>query len=261
MEFEDILYEKRDGVAKISINRPKVYNAFRIKTLAEISDALTDADENYPSIGVVVLTGVGDKSFCTGGDAGEKGAAHVYPRGMIMMHARAIDLIRKIQQPVIAAVNGYALGGGHVLQTVCDLTIASETAVFGQTGPRSGSFDAGYGAGYIARLVGEKKAREIWYLCQKYSAQEALGMGLVNKVVPADKLEEEVADWCKAILDKSPTAIRCLKASFNAQAGSCMGNALLGDEMAWGFWNSEEAFEGRNAFDGRRTADFSKFRK
>jgi naphthoate synthase len=260
MEFEDILYEKKQGVAKITINRPEVLNAFRIKTLEEISAALLDADENYPEIGVVVITGAGDKSFCTGGDAREKGKKGVYLRGMIMIHARALDLIRKIQQPVIAAVNGYALGGGHVLQTACDLCIASETATFGQTGPRSGSFDAGNGASFLARLVGERKAREIWYLCRQYTAQEAQQMCLVNKVVPPPKLEEEVAAWCDEILAKSPTAIKGLKAAFNAQAGFSMGTTLMGDEMTWNYWNSDEAFEGRRAFEERRLPDFSRFR-
>lgn len=261
MEFEDILYEKKGGVAKITINRPKVLNAFRVKTLEEISEALLNADEDYPTIGVVVLTGAGDRAFCTGGDAREKGKKSVYRRGMVMIHARVLDLIRKIQQPVIAAVNGYSLGGGHVLQTACDLCIASETAIFGQTGPRSGSFDAGYGASFLSRLVGERKAREIWYLCRQYTAQEALQMGLANKVVPPDKLEEEVAEWCKEVLAKSPTAIRCLKAAFNAQLGICVGNTLVGDEMAWSFWNSDEAFEGRRAFEERRPPDFSQFRR
>lgn len=261
MGFEDILYEKKGGVAKITINRPKVLNAFRVKTLEGISEALLDADENYPNIGVVVLTGAGDKAFCTGGDAREKGKKSVYRRGIIMIHARVMDLIRKIQQPVIAAVNGYALGGGQVLQTVCDLCIASETAIFGQTGPRSGSFDPGYGAGYLARLTGERKAREIWYLCRQYTAQEALQMGLVNKVVSPDKLEEEVASWCKEILSKSPAAIRGLKAAFSTQLAISIGNTYLGDELTWTFWNSDEAFEGRNAFEERRPPNFSRFRE
>lgn len=263
MEFTDILYEKKDGVGKITINRPDVYNAFRVKTLEEIAEALLDADEEYPNIGVVVLTGAGKKAFCTGGDAREKGkeGKGVYLRGMIMIHARVLDLIRKIQPPVIAAVNGYSMGGGHVLQTACDLCIASENAVFGQTGPRIGSFDAGNGASFLARLVGERKAREIWYMCRQYTANEALQMGLANKVVPQDKLEEEVAAWCKEILAKSPRAIKFLKAAFNAQSGISMGNTLLGDEITWDYWNSEEAMEGRKAYEQKRPPDFSGFRK
>lgn len=260
MAFEDIIYEKKDGIAKITINRPKVYNAFRVQTLSEISDALVDADEDYPKIGVVVLTGVG-KAFCTGGDANEKGTRGVYRRGMIMIHARAIDLIRKTQAPVIAAVNGFCLGGGHVLQTACDLCIAAESAIFGQTGPRAGSFDAGYGAGYLARLVGERKAREIWYMCRQYTAQEAMEMGIVNKVVPNDRLKEEADAWGREILEKSPSAISALKAAFNAQSGISAGNAILGDEISWAYWNSEEAMEGRKAFEEKRKADFSRFRQ
>lgn len=189
MEFEDILYEKKDGVARITINRPNILNAFRPKTFKEMIEALIDADENYPVIGVVVLTGAGNKAFCVGGDAKATGTNTVYSRGFITIHDTLLNLMRKIQQPIIAQVNGYAMGGGCVLQTFCDLAIASETAIFGQTGPRVGSFDAAHGAGYLGRLVGERKAREMWYLCHQYTAQEALQMGLVNKVVSPDKLE------------------------------------------------------------------------
>jgi naphthoate synthase len=261
MEFEDILYEKKDGIAKITINRPRVLNAFRVKTFKEISDALLDADESYPEIGVVVLTGSGNKAFCTGGDAKEKGKKTVYARGFITVHGSLLYIMRRIAQPIIAAINGYALGGGHVLQTFCDLAIASETAILGQTGPRVGSFDAAHGAGYLARLVGERKAREIWYLCRQYTAQEALQMGLVNQVVPPDKLEEEVNAWCKEILAKGPTAIRCLKSAFNAQAGVSMGCEFLGDELTWSFWGSDEALEGRRSFEEKRPPNFSSYRK
>jgi len=260
MEFEDIIYEKKEGVAKITINRPQVLNAFRSKTVEEMAEALEDAAYDN-SIGVIVLTGAGERAFSVGGDAKDvaPGKAGYSPR-MKRIH-EVHRLIRQAPKPVIAAVRGWCIGGGHVLHTVCDLTIASEDAVFGQVGPRVGSFDAGFGAGYLARLVGEKKAREIWFLCRRYTAKEALEMGLINKVVPPDKLEEEVEAWCKEILSLSPTALAFLKASFNQAAGNVYDIERLAGEGLWQYYQSEEALEGRNAYMERRPTDFSKFRK
>jgi naphthoate synthase len=260
VEFQDIIYEKKDGVAKITINRPQVYNAFRTQTMKEMAEALEDAGSD-PTIGVVVLTGAGSKAFCTGGDATEATGKAGYDPEMGRYVPRVHQLIREIPKPVIAAVNGYAVGGGHVLHTLCDLTIASETARFGQVGPRVGSFDAGFGAAYLARLVGEKKAREIWYLCRLYSAQEALEMGLVNKVVPPEKLEEEVDAWCKEILAKSPTAIRFLKAAFASQSSHIRGVEQLSYDALWMYYDTEEALEGRKAYLEKRSPDFNQFRR
>lgn len=264
MELTDILYEKKNGIAKITINRPKVYNAFRAKTVQELIWAFRDAwDDN--SIGVVVLTGAGDKAFCTGGDQKERGSEGYDGSGglgggigleMETLH----NVIRNIPKPVIAAVNGYAIGGGHVLHVICDLTIASDRAIFGQTGPKVGSYDAGFGSAYLARIVGEKKAREIWYLCKQYSAEEALQMGLVNKVVPHEQLMSEVEDWCNQILDKSPTALKMLKYSFNADSASIEGISQLAMGSLAMFYNTEEAMEGRNAFVEKRPVNFRKFR-
>lgn len=207
MEFDEIIYEKKDGVAKVIINRPSLYNAFTATTLEEMYQAFRDSWADK-SVGVVVLTGKGDRAFCTGGDQKIKDDSG-YGKGkakfeLLDAHGQVISIIRAIPKPVIAAVNGFAIGGGHVLQVVCDLSIASETARFGQAGPKVGSFDAGFGTVFLARIVGEKKAREIWYMCRQYSAQEALEMGLVNKVVPADELESEVDKWCQEILEKAP---------------------------------------------------------
>lgn len=264
MELTDILYEKKNGIAKITINRPKVYNAFRAKTVQELIWAFRDAwDDN--SIGVVVLTGAGDKAFCTGGDQKERGSEGYDGSGglgggigleMETLH----NVIRNIPKPVIAAVNGYAIGGGHVLHVICDLTIASDRAIFGQTGPKVGSYDAGFGSAYLARIVGEKKAREIWYLCKQYSAEEALQMGLVNKVVPHEQLMSEVEDWCNQILDKSPTALKMLKYSFNADSASIEGISQLAMGSLAMFYNTEEAMEGRNAFVEKRPVNFRRFR-
>lgn len=259
MEFEDIIYEKKDGVAKITINRPKTRNAFRNRTVAEMVGAFQDAWGD-PSIGVAVLTGVGDKAFCSGGDQKERDVGGYRGGGVVGGVALLHSIIRNIPKPVIAAVNGFAIGGGHVLHVICDLTIASETARFGQTGPRVGSVDPGWGTAYLSRIVGEKKAREIWYLCKQYTAQEALEMGLVNKVVPADKLDEEVDEWCKELLAKSPTALRLAKSSFNADSDSIHGITALGHDALGLYYLTDEAMEGRNAFVEKRPVDFSKFR-
>ena len=260
MEFQDIIYEKKDGVAKVTINRPKVYNAFTSQTIDELIDAFQDAWTDG-TVGVVVLTGTGDKAFCTGGDQKARDKSGYgqakYPGGVEYFHS----LIRNIPKPVIAAVNGYAIGGGHVIHFICDITIASETARFGQTGPRVGSVDPGFGTAYLARVVGEKRAREIWYLCRQYTAQEAYEMGLVNKVVPPDKLAEEVDIWCKEILAKSPTALRIAKFSFNADTDSIHGVSAMGHIALGLYTQTEEAMEGLTAFQEKRPVDFSKFRK
>jgi naphthoate synthase len=268
MEFKEIIYEKKDGIAKITINRPERLNAFTVLTLQEMAHALADAGMDR-SIGVVVLTGAGDRAFCVGGDQvtrGEGGygesSTGVFgygDMGMLEAHGLVIYLIRNIPKPVIAAVNGYAIGGGHVLHMVCDISIAAEDARFGQAGPRVGSFDAGFGTAYMARLVGEKKAREIWYLCRQYSAAEALEMGLVNKVVPKEKLEEEVEAWCREILEKSPTALAFLKASFNADTDHIWGLNSISMKGLELFYNTEESLEGRNAFVEKRKPEFRKY--
>jgi naphthoate synthase len=265
MELTDILYEKKEGIAKITMNRPRVYNAFRAQTVQELIWAFRDAwDDN--EIGVVVLTGAGDKAFCTGGDQSDRGAGGYSGKpggltgGMGLEMETLHYVMRNIPKPVIAAVNGYAIGGGHVLQVICDLTIASDKAIFGQAGPRVGSFDAGYGSAYLARIVGEKKAREIWYLCLKYSAEEALQMGLVNKVVPHEQLMEAVEDWCRQILEKSPTALKMLKYSFNADSENISGiNKMALGSLAM-YYDTDEALEGKNAFIEKRAPDFRKFR-
>lgn len=261
MPYQDILYEKKNGVAKITMNRPKVYNAFRGLTIVELVEAFYDAwDDN--SVGVVVLTGAGEKAFCTGGDQkGYSGSGGGREAGIGLRVEELHSVIRNIPKPVIAAVNGYAIGGGHVLHVLCDLTIASDRAIFGQTGPKVGSFDAGYGSAYLARIIGEKKAREIWYLCEQYSAQDALQMGLVNKVVPYEELMQEVDKWCEKILDKSPTALKMLKYSFNADTAHIEGISQLSMGSLSMFYNSEEAMEGRNAFLEKRPVDYRKFRK
>ena len=261
-EFTDILYERADGegIAKITINRPEVRNAFRPQTVTEMIAAFDEARED-PEIGVVLLTGAGPKAFCSGGDQKVRGeGGYVGSDGVPRLNV--LDLqrqIRALPKPVIAVVAGYAIGGGHVLHLVCDLTIAAENAVFGQTGPRVGSFDAGYGATYLARVVGHKKAREIWYLCRQYSAQEALDMGLVNTVVPLDRLEAEAVQWAREILEKSPTALRFLKAAFNADTDGLAGLQQLAGDATLLYYLSEEAKEGRNAFLEKRKPDFSKF--
>ncbi|MGZ0086825.1 1,4-dihydroxy-2-naphthoyl-CoA synthase [Caldibacillus thermoamylovorans] len=259
-EYEDIIYETYDGIAKITINRPEVHNAFRPKTVNEMIDAFTKARDDA-NIGVIILTGAGGKAFCSGGDQKVRGhggyvGEDEIPRLNVLDLQR---LIRVIPKPVIAMVAGYAIGGGHVLHVVCDLTIAADNAIFGQTGPKVGSFDGGYGAGYLARIVGHKKAREIWYLCRQYNAQEALEMGLVNKVVPLDQLEEETVKWAKEILEKSPTAIRFLKAAFNADSDGLAGIQQLAGDATLLFYTTEEAKEGMRAFKEKRKPDFGQF--
>ena len=266
MAYTDILYEKRYGVAWITINRPEVRNAFRTRTVAELTEAFTDARWD-PAVGVVVLTGAGDKAFCSGGDQKERGQGGYAPGAAGTEVQRPMDVealhsaIRHIPKPVIAMVNGFAIGGGHVLHVLCDLTVASENAVFGQTGPRVGSVDAGHGTGYLARLVGEKKAREIWYLCRQYTAQEALAMGLVNKVVPLRDLRAEVEQWCRELLDKSPTALALAKQSFNIDSEQRAGVAQFAHTALNLYYQTEEAMEGRNAFVEKRPVDFKKFRR
>ncbi|MGI9558533.1 MAG: enoyl-CoA hydratase-related protein [Thermodesulfobacteriota bacterium] len=261
-KFEDIKYSKRKGRAVITINRPKVLNAFRAQTLYEMIEAVTDAWKDN-SVGVVVLTGAGDEAFSTGGDQKAKkqpkGSKNLLGVGAYV--AKLHYLIRNIPKPVIAAVKGYAIGGGNVLQVVCDLTIAADNAVFGQVGPRVGSVDAGFGTAYLSRIVGEKKAREMWYLCRKYGAEEALDMGLVNVVVPKAKLDAEVNRWCDEIIDKSPTALKVAKYSFNADTDSIFGISRMGLSSLELFHTTEESKEGVEAFIEKREVDFGKFRK
>lgn len=258
--FTDIVYEKWDGMAKVTINRPEVRNAFRPQTVFEMIRAFEDIREDE-NIGVAILTGAGDKAFCSGGDQRIRKDAG-YADGKGVMRLNVLDLqkqIRSLPKPVIAMVNGFAVGGGHVLHIVCDLTIASENAVFGQTGPRVGSFDGGFGASYLADIVGQKKAREIWYLCRQYGAQEALDMGLVNKVVPLAQLEIETIQWAREILEKSPLALRCLKAAFNAGIDGQAGVQELAGAATLLYYMSEEAQEGRNAYVEKRKPNFNKF--
>jgi naphthoate synthase len=259
-EYTDILYERAEGIAKITINRPQVRNAFRPETVTEMMDAFARARDDR-SVGVVLLTGAGKEAFCSGGDQRVRGDAG-YVGGDGVPRLNVLDLqrmIRTLPKPVIAVVAGYAIGGGHVLHLVCDLTIAADNAVFGQTGPKVGSFDGGYGAGYLARVVGHKKAREIWYLCRQYSARDALAMGLVNTVVPLDRLEAEAVKWAKEILEKSPMAIRCLKAAFNADTDGLAGLQQLAGDATLLFYLSAEAQEGRNAYLQKRRPNFSEF--
>lgn len=258
--FSDIKYEKAEGIAKITINRPEVRNAFRPLTVREMLHALNDARDDK-EIGVVILTGEGDKAFCSGGDQRVRGEGG-YTDDDGIERLNVLDFQRQIRicpKPVIAMVAGYAIGGGHVLHLMCDLTIAADNAIFGQTGPRVGSFDGGYGSAYLARIVGQKKAREIWFLCRQYTAQEALDMGLVNTVVPLEKLEEETIKWCREILANSPLAIRCLKAALNADCDGQAGLQELAGNATLLFYMTEEAQEGRNAFTQKRKPDFSKF--
>ncbi len=259
-KYEDIIYETADGMAKLTINRPEVRNAFRPKTLFELQDAFSRARDDR-DIGVVILTGAGTEAFCSGGDQRVRGeGGYVGEDGVPRLNA--LDLqrqIRTLPKPVIAMVAGYAIGGGQVLHLVCDLTIAADNAVFGQTGPKVGSFDAGYGATLLARVVGHKKAREIWYLCRQYSAQEALEMGLVNTIVPLERLEEETVCWAREILEKSPTALRFLKAAFNADTDGLAGLQQLAGDSTLLFYMTEEGKEGRNAFLEKRKPDFSRF--
>ncbi|MEW5993412.1 MAG: 1,4-dihydroxy-2-naphthoyl-CoA synthase [Candidatus Zixiibacteriota bacterium] len=258
--FADIKYHKAEGIAKITINRPEMRNAFRPLTVFEMSRALADARED-PQIGVIILTGEGDRAFCSGGDQKIRGDSG-YTDEAGVKRLNVLDFQRQMRtcpKPIVAMVAGYAIGGGHVLHVMCDLTIAADNAVFGQTGPRVGSFDGGYGAGYLARIVGQKKAREIWFLCRQYTAQQALEMGLVNAVVPLAKLEEETVQWCREILANSPIAIRCLKAALNADCDGQAGLQELAGNATMLYYMSEEAQEGRDAFVEKRKPDFSKF--
>ena len=260
--FTDILYHKTEGIAKITINRPRVRNAFRPQTVVQMMRALEDARDDE-TIGVVILTGAGDKAFCSGGDMKVRGDAG-YKDDKGIHRLNVLDFQRQIRtcpKPVVAMVAGYAIGGGHVLHLICDLTIAAENAVFGQTGPRVGSFDGGYGASYLARVVGQKKAREIWFLCRQYDAQKALAMGLVNTVVPLERLEEETVAWCREILANSPLAIRCLKAALNADCDGQAGLQELAGNATLLFYMSEEGQEGHNAYLEKRKPDFSRFPK
>lgn len=258
--YTDIKYHKFNGIAKITINRPHVRNAFRPLTVSEMSDALLDAREDN-LIGVVILTGEGEKAFCSGGDQRVRGdSGYTDHSGINKLNVLDFQKqIRSCPKPVIAMVAGYAIGGGHVLHVICDLTIAAENAIFGQTGPKVGSFDAGFGVSYLARIIGQKKAREIWYLCKQYNAFEAEKMGLVNCVVPYDKLESTTIEWCNKILEHSPIALRCLKAGFNADCDGQAGLQELAGNATMLFYMSEEGQEGRNAFLEKRKPDFSKF--
>ena len=260
-EFEDIRYEKsEDGIAKLTINRPQVRNAFRPTTVKELQAAFADVRED-PEVGVAILTGEGPEAFCSGGDQSVRGHAGYVDEGGVP-RLNVLDLqrdIRTLPKPVIAMVAGYAIGGGHVLHMICDLTIAADNARFGQTGPRVGSFDGGFGASYMARIVGQKKAREIWFLCRQYDAKQALEMGLVNTVVPLEQLEEETVRWCREILAHSPLALRLLKASLNADCDGQAGLQVLAGDATLLYYMSEGAKEGRNAFVERRTPDFSRF--
>ena len=260
-QYEDIKFERtEDGIAKITINRPEVRNAFRPETVNEMQDAFA-LSRNDPSIGVVILTGEGPDAFCSGGDqrirsregyVGEDGTPRL----------NVLDLqkqIRSLPKPVVAMVAGYAIGGGHVLHVVCDLTIAASNAKFGQVGPRVGSFDGGLGSSYLARIVGQKKAREIWFLCRQYNAQQALEMGLVNCVVPLENLEEETLKWCREMLQLSPLALRCLKTSMNADCDGQLGLLDLAGNATLLYYMTEEAQEGKQAFIEKRKPDFSKF--
>jgi len=264
--YEDIRYEKSyrgdtpEGIAKITINRPEVRNAFRPQTVQEMSRAFVEVRDDA-EVGVVILTGEGPDAFCSGGDQRVRGNAG-YDGGDGIPRLNVLDLqrqIRTLPKPVIAMVAGYAIGGGHVLHVVCDLTIAADNARFGQTGPKVGSFDGGFGSSYLARMVGQKKAREIWFLCRQYTAQEALDMGMVNTVVPLERLEEETLQWCREILQHSPLAIRCLKASLNADCDGQAGLQELAGNATLLFYMTEEGREGKDAFLEKRKPDFGKF--
>ena len=263
--FEDILYEKQKGVAKVTINRPEKRNAFRPKTVSEMYEAFLDAREDS-TIGVVLLTGAGPHTdgkyaFCSGGDQSVRGeAGYVGDDGVPRLNVLDLQkLIRSIPKVVIALVSGYAIGGGHVLHMLCDLTIAADNAQFGQTGPKVGSFDGGWGASYMARIIGQKRAREIWFLCRMYSAKKALDWGLVNAVVPYDDLESETIKWCREMLEKSPLSLRLLKGALNADCDGQAGLQQFAGDATMLFYMTEEAQEGRDAFKEKRKPDFEKF--
>jgi naphthoate synthase len=261
-DFTDIEYEKAEGIAKITINRPEVRNAFRPETLFELTTAFALAKED-PEVGVIIFTGKGDRAFCSGGDQRVRGdQGYVGGDGVPRLNVLELQRqIRSLPKPVVAMVAGYAVGGGHVLHVVCDLTIAADNAVFGQTGPRVGSFDGGFGASYLARIVGQKKAREIWFLCRQYGAQEALDMGLVNKVVPLAELEQETVKWCREMLEMSPLALRMLKSAFNAELDGQAGIQELAGNATLLYYMTEEAREGKRAFLERRKPAFGKFKR
>jgi naphthoate synthase len=263
--FEDIRYERSEGIAKITIARPEVRNAFRPRTIVEISRALEHAREDT-QIGAIVLTGEGPDAFCSGGDQRVRGDSGYLDddaagkAGVGRFHVTDLHVqIRRLPKPVVAMVAGYAIGGGHVLHLVCDLTIAADNARFGQVGPKVGSFDGGFGAGLLANLVGPKKAKEIWFLCRQYSAEEALAMGMVNTVVPLERLEQETVQWCREMIALSPFALRLLKASFNAAEDGLTGIQQLAHDTNLLFYGSEEAQEGRDAYREKRKPDFSRF--
>jgi len=260
--YTDIRYEKsKEGVAKITINRPEVRNAFRPLTVREMRKALEDAREDT-QIGVIILTGEGEKAFCSGGDQRVRGDAGYKDNETGHMRLNVLDFQREIRtcpKPVVAMVAGYAIGGGHVLQVMCDLTIAADNAIFGQTGPKVGSFDGGYGSSYLARIVGQKKAREIWFLCRQYDAQQALEMGLVNTVVPLENLEAETLEWSREMLQHSPMALRCLKSALNADCDGQAGLQEMAGNATMLYYMSEEGQEGRNAYLEKRKPDFKKF--
>lgn len=260
--YTDILYQKIEGIAKISINRPEVRNAFRPLTIKEMMHAFEDARMD-PSIGIIILTGEGREAFCAGGDQKIRGTAG-YKDADGTEHLNVLEFQRQIRtcpKPVVAMVAGYAIGGGHVLHVVCDLTIAADNAIFGQVGPRVGSFDGGFGSSFLARIVGQKKAREIWFLCRKYTAQEALAMGLVNTVVPYEDLEATTLAWCREMLELSPMALRCLKAALNADCDGQTGLQELAGNATMLFYMTEEGQEGRNAFVEKRKPNFKKFKR
>lgn len=260
--YEEIRFDFFEGIAKITINRPRYRNAFTPLTVREMIDAMNICRDSL-EIQIIILTGEGDKAFCSGGDQNVRGHGGYVGKDEVP-RLNVLDLqkqIRSIPKCVIAMVNGFAIGGGHVLHVVCDLSIASENAIFGQTGPKVGSFDGGFGASYLARIVGQKKAREIWYLCDQYNAQDALEMGLVNKVVPLEKLEDTTVEWCRKIQEKSPLAIRMLKSSFNAELDGQTGIQELAGNATLLYYLSEEAKEGKNAFIEKRKPDWSKFPK
>ena len=261
-EYSDILFQWQDGIAKITINRPEVYNAFRPQTNVDMIDAM-DICRERQDVAVIILTGIGDKAFCSGGDQNVKGVGgYVDENGVPRLNV--LDLhkrIREIPKPVIAMVNGYAIGGGHVLHVVCDLTIASDNARFGQTGPKVGSFDAGFGSNYLARHVGQKKAREIWFLCEQYTAQEACDMGMVNKVVPLADLEKTTIQWCKTIMKRSPLAIRMIKRGLNAELDGQRGLMEFAGDATLLYYLTQEAQEGKKAFLEKRDPDFQQFPK
>ncbi|WP_201318747.1 1,4-dihydroxy-2-naphthoyl-CoA synthase [Paenibacillus sp. EPM92] len=262
MEYSDILFEKENGIAIITINRPKVLNSFRRQTVEELIMAFEAAGQD-PNIGVILLTGTGDRAFCVGGDVKEWGPSGYDGSSWIdigLPVVRLQELIRSVPKPVIAVVNGYAIGGGHVLQVVCDLAISSENAIFGQAGPKVGSFDAGYGTAYLARLVGERKAREIWMLCRQYTAEEALQMGLINKIVESSALMDEARKWANEILRLSPSALKMIKASFNADTDHIHGLTKLAFGALNFFYATPESNEGHQAFIEKRAPDFSEFR-